>query len=122
MRSELQLLNAKLAARDKQLLQHVKVRLRMSLTQRVHPCLPAELCSVPIVLEDNNHTLRVCADVQDVEETQLASLRTELAAAQSRAQSSEAAYSQLRSTLAAVHAAMGPQVGPAACHVAVSCY
>ncbi|KAG2436403.1 hypothetical protein HXX76_006707 [Chlamydomonas incerta] len=74
MRSELQLLNAKLAARDKQLLQHVK----------------------------------------DMEETQLAALRTELAAAQSRTQASEAAYSQLRGALAAVHSALGPQALAAA--------
>jgi hypothetical protein len=55
-----------------------------------------------------------CPRLQEMEETQLATLRTELAAVQSRAQASDAAYSQLRSTLAAVHSALGPQVRPPA--------
>ncbi|EFJ42063.1 hypothetical protein VOLCADRAFT_97975 [Volvox carteri f. nagariensis] len=69
MRNELQLLNAKLAARDKQLLKHV----------------------------------------QEVEETQLAALRTELGAVQSRLQRQEGLYAALRTSLAAIHQALGPQ-------------
>ncbi|GIL84610.1 hypothetical protein Vretifemale_13263, partial [Volvox reticuliferus] len=74
MRNELQLLNAKLAARDKQLLKHV----------------------------------------QEVEETQLAALRSELAAVQSRLQRQEGLYAALRASVAAIHQALGPQALAAA--------
>ncbi|GLI59117.1 hypothetical protein VaNZ11_000948 [Volvox africanus] len=74
MRNELQLLNAKLAARDKQLLKHV----------------------------------------QEIEETQLAALRSELAAVQSRLQRQEGLYAALRASVAAIHQALGPQALAAA--------
>ncbi|GLC37670.1 hypothetical protein PLESTM_000634400 [Pleodorina starrii] len=74
MRNELQLLNAKLAARDKQLLKHV----------------------------------------QEMEETQLAALRSELSGAQSRLQRTEGLYAALRASMASVHQALGPQALAAA--------
>ncbi|PNH06937.1 hypothetical protein TSOC_006663 [Tetrabaena socialis] len=74
MRGELQLLNAKLSARDKQLLKHV----------------------------------------QEVEEMQLAALRSDLSSAHARVAAQEDLTAALRSSLASVYVALSPQALAAA--------
>lgn len=57
------------------------------------------------------HTAPSPCPAQEMEEIQLAALRSELEAAQSRLQRQEGVYSALRASVAAIHQALGPQVG-----------